>query len=448
MSKKNKPKGRASSAKSSVAHGQPHNKPKPSLSPEQKYIAQMTKAQKYFEAEAYDEVINLLEPLAEKNPGSIELLELLGASYSQLEDYENALDKFEQVLNLTSKNGQPHAMEHYNLAHLYTMTGYPLLAFEQLEKVNWQEMADEVGTVAELREMLDEAGSAIDEMASAEKQNREQFMKAGLPLERGDLALQRDQFEVARSSFETARQARPDAPSVYNSLAQLALAENDFEQALTYSRYVIDKLAPHDLPALTTIISLLLDRGDRVQAEKFYNSVKNLPVPETPEEIHRLAHIHTLFENDRAVYDLAEVYFSKIVDLEEWDVPEPGSRTEMALYRAVAAAHLDKKSEARDYLAELNDLSADMLIQRTFQSLQNNEPGPRAAGRFYYNSPLEVPGSESILEQISDIVTAAGAASRNANDDLSGPTSVAQLDDSVLDVIRFVAWLNNESQDI
>src|SRR5690349_15295478 len=179
MSKKNKPSKSRPQAK-----GQQFRV----LTADRFLTNQRNKIEKLFEQEEFEQAVDLLEPLTEKYPNRPEVFEMLGAGYVGLNFLEDARDAFEKALKLTS---EPEALARFNLANLYAVTGFPLLAYEQTRLINRTALNRELEDGgAEAEEFLRLTEKVVHEMAAENKKPRDQFLASALPLERGQLALQ------------------------------------------------------------------------------------------------------------------------------------------------------------------------------------------------------------------------------------------------------------------
>src|SRR3954453_13674275 len=170
------------------AKGQPQ--PFRDLTADRFLATQRNKIEKLFEEEEFEQAVDLLEPLTDKYPNRPEVFEMLGAGYVGLNFLEDARDAFEKALYLTP---EPEALARFNLANLYAVTGFPLLAYEQTRLINRIALNRELEEKEGAEDFLELTEKVVHEMAAENKKPRDRFVEASLPLERGQLALQRNE---------------------------------------------------------------------------------------------------------------------------------------------------------------------------------------------------------------------------------------------------------------
>ena len=376
-----------------------HKKPKPGggstnmsrdLTAERHFSSQIGKAERFIENEDFENAVEILAPLIQKYPDRMEVFEMLGTAYFGLELPMGARDAFERAIQVSPAN-QVDPLLRFNLASSYLMTNLPLLAFDQIEQIDWQALGREMEGIGgnELLQFRELTTKAVSEMAAQNNLAVAEFVKQAMPLERGQLALQRNEPDEARAFFQQAIELNPNSTAAHNSLALMSMLEEDYATATQEARYILDKLEPDNLDALTTLVRVSLAQGDEAATQGYLAQLKALPVPAELENRVLLAETYALFQQDQAIYDLLK----PMLDQETDETDEEETSLQQATFlTAVAAAHLGRPEEAATLLDEAPCEDDDLLFDRTAQALENGEEGPRPGGRFFYTpSNLEHP---------------------------------------------------------
>ena len=355
------------------------------LTAERFFSSQTAKADRLLENEEYDEALQILIPLSQKYPNRAEAFEALGTAYVGIEFFAGARDAFEQALHLSPVN-RVDPLLRFNLAHMYILTGLPLLSFDQIEQIDWNSLGREMDgldttTLSAFREL---STAAVTEMAENNNLGVAEFLKQFMPLERGQLALQKNNPQQARQFFGEAIELNPDSIVAHNSLALAALLEDDYAGATEQARYILDKLDSHNLDALATLIRISQEQDKPDEARNILAQIKALPVPEEIEGLIQQADIYALFEDDQAVYDLIKPIFD---DPPDWEDVEESTVQEVLILAGVSAVHLGRPDEALEMFDSVELESEGLLLGRTHEALEEGEEGPRLGGRFFYNPP-------------------------------------------------------------
>ncbi len=410
------------------------------LTAERQLKSGLSKAEKLLEDENYDEALDLLLPLARRHPQNAELFDLLGVAYISVNALEPARDAFEHALTVAPKKGEL-SMAHFNLAHLYVLTGFPLLAFQQCQMVDWKALSREIDDKAEAEEFRQLCEAAVDEMAVQNQQTRESLLRYALPLEQGQLALQRNDPATARARFTEAAKEAPDSSLPLNSLALAYIVEGNYAQAIKIAQGVLERFGSDNLDALMNLTRATELAGQSEESRAYLARIKALPRPSQPEDLIEVASLFGNFDDDESVYDLLQPLLkADNAELEELDEE---TRQELAVLGAVAASHLGRPGEARQIVAQVEAPSDNILLERLRFALANDELGPRAEGRFFYTLPTSLyPTAFNLLSNLLD--KAAGTKSYEQYRTLLNPL-FRQFPREGLEMVAFNVWISDEA---
>jgi tetratricopeptide (TPR) repeat protein len=378
------------------------------LTAERHFQTQMAKALKLGKDKHYAEALETLEPLEDKFSDRADLFELLGVIQYSVQAYDSAREAFARAMELEpleKRTGHGLAngpLIQFNLASSYVMSGFPLLAFECMQKIDCASLDQIPGNRLDpktCREFSQVCDNNVTVMAEKEGLPREQFLAYGLALEKAYLALPRNQAELARSYFLEASQLRPEQTKPFLGLSVTYTIEGDHTQARQPLEYILEKLDSNNLDALNSLVRLIVTQGTQEEARQYEPRLAGLPLPENIEDRLKLAGVWAYLDEDRRIFDLIEPVLNspelrgELITQEE-DEESLELFGEALLLGVVAAAHLGQTEQALRWLKQEADEdlvgeenSAFALLERTWQALENHEVGPRPGDRFFYYDP-------------------------------------------------------------
>ena len=439
-----KDKDRQSNRKPNQGQGGPGKKPQgapPNVNAERNFNNQLNKVEGLFEQENFEDGLDLLLQLDRKYPKRAEVQDLLGVAYVALESYGQARDAFEHALEWGPKGGEAEALLRFNLAHMYLLTGFPLLAYQQCQRVNWDLLAEEVEGDDEIAEFRQIAEESVTELAEQNKQPLAEFVQQSLPIEQGQLALQRSDPGTARQKFEEAIRLNPRSVAAYNSLAMTSFIQNNDSDAIKQSEHVLAELDPQNLDALSTLVRIYQRQHNLEAAQRYLTQIKTLPVPEEVEDRVQLADVYALFEDDQAVYDLIRPLFE---NEEIWEEIEPEAYEEALLLLLVSAIHLQKRDEAIELIENMLEVGDNLLLDRTMQAIEADEEGPRLNGRFFYAAPPFI--YTGAFQKYTDLLREAVSTPETEEDDFRIALNpfYKEYGPIALDITAFQAWMTED----
>lgn len=183
-------------------------------------------ARLYFQTGKYDRCVDLLQPLAERQPGDAELQELLGRAYAKTAAYDKAVRFLEAALT-PSKNPAQRQSLSLELARVYQELGQDAKAIELLQQV---------------------AASSTD---------------SKLLFHLGALQLQRRLFDPALQSFMRALQLDPGCVDCYSNLGSIFMLQEKYPEAISaFARY---KAARPEVPGTYFYMGLAFDKLNDVE---------------------------------------------------------------------------------------------------------------------------------------------------------------------------------------
>jgi tetratricopeptide (TPR) repeat protein len=407
-------------------------------------------AEGYIEDEMFEEALEALVPLVQRYPLNDEVYELLGMAYLGMGLLEQARDAFEHVLDIVGKAAT--SAQRFQLATIYTMTGYPTLAYEQLRQVNTREFAGDLSAVAEVNNFRRTIEDAIDTLAKSNKSSREDFVKFGGTLERGQLAMAHLEMDEAIDYYQQAKKLNPKSSISYGGLGSAYEAQGKTELAIAEYRQAFE-VEPDSRGGGGELIRALLGQGKTDEARGILQKVTKLPAPTDLAGKLQMAEIYAYFEDDRAIYDLLEPELDNYdpVDLDEDSEVSEDEVDQLYLYAGIAAVHLGKIDEGKEMLEALQEgENTSMLAGRTFMALDNGEEPPLPNGRFYYFTPAVFhPAADFELNRIlMDVMGQMVEAGEDAEEQPTGKLNgwFAKYGQIAVDIIAFSVWTAAEPQ--
>lgn len=435
------------------------------LTAERHFQTQMAKALKLGQEKRYEAALEVLEPLEEKYPDRAALFELLGIVQFSLQDAEEAREAFTKALELdppekrTGRGLANAPLIQFNLASSYLMSGFPLLAYETMQKVdcaNLDRIPDNRLDPKTCRELSQVCDRNVTTMAEEAGLSREQFLAYGLRLEKGYLVLPRNQPELARSYFLEAAQLRPEERQPYIGLSAAYTLEGQPEQARQQLEYILEKLAPGDLDALNALVRLLVGQGQPGEARQYGAQLAAQPLPASLEDRVKLAGAWAYLDEDRRIFELIEPILNspqlrqELIESEEDSLDLFG---EALLLGVVSAAHLGQAEQALRWLQQEaeEDLVGEEnpffdLLKQIWQALENNEVGPRPGERFYYYDPRTLLTTIMLGQQTLHEILKAGNQNQEADQSVESEYRrvLQEHRSQFMEVLVYDAWVQQD----
>ncbi len=348
--------------------------------------SQLAKGEKLFEAGRFDEGLQVLEPLTQRYPNDLPLLELIGATYGSLGYRSEAQAAFEAALTLPGQKAG--ALTRFNLVQTYILSDYPFLAYDLSQELDCLALAQETGQPSNLemcRELAENCRQLVE--AAAEENGRDiaEFEPVGRALDRGRLALSKEDYGTARQFFEEAVRLDGGIAIALNNLALASLLDNALPEAEAAAKQVVEQIEPENWAALSLLIRLAAIRDDNAEAETYLDKLAALPAPVAFADRLKLAEGLAALDRDEPLLSLVRPMLEH--DPENILLDEP-SYQELITFGTVAAANLSQNLLAMKFLQEARKFTRPTLLERTLFALENNERGPRREGRFFYYDPV------------------------------------------------------------
>jgi|GEM_PF-2525018 len=410
------------------------------LTAERYFNSQFSKAESLYEAGKFSDALHILEPLTERYPNRPNLFDLLGLSYASAGFLLEGEEAFERAVALSPVSS---TLSRFNLAQLFVLLNLYFLAYEQSELIDCYQLAQESGDTAnttKCREFREACQELVEKAAADNQRDLNEFLDTALSLERGRLALLKQDYEAAQEHFQKATQLDPEIPAAFNNLALVYLLNNQLDKSFEQSQYVLDKLDPQNLTALSNLVRLTAIRGEREKAEEYLTQLHTLPRPTIPNDMVKLAEAYAALELDQPVYDLLQPVLAKAKIREEMD----GASYEQAVtFGVVAAANLGQNMQAMRILREAKDLQRPTLLERTLYALENGERGPRPAGRFFYFDPVAAyPPAAAFFQEIAEDL-----AEHDSSDYREGLQKFfVEFGESALEVASYKYWIDRDPE--
>ena len=347
--------------------------------------SQLSKGERLFEAGHYDEGLKILEPLAQRYPDNLQLLELLGATYGSLGYRAEAQAAFETALALPGQKAG--MLTRFNLIQTYILSDYPFLAYDLAQELDCLALARETRQPSNLdmcRDLVENARQLIENAAEENGRDPLAFEPVGRAHDRGRLALGKEDYSTAREFFQEAVRLDGKLALALNNLALACLLDNALPEAEQAARRVVE-IDPENRAALSLLVRLAVIRGDTTNAESFLKQLQDLPNAMAFSDRMKLAEALAALDRDEELLALVQ----PILGQNPADIllDEP-SYEELVTFGTVAAANLSQNLLAMRFLSEARPFTRPTLLERTLFALENNERGPRQDGRFFYYDPV------------------------------------------------------------
>jgi tetratricopeptide (TPR) repeat protein len=401
--------------------------------------SQLSRGEKLFEAGRFEEGLQVLEPLLQRNPGHLPLLELIGATYGSLGYRAEAQAAFEAALALPGQKAG--ALTLFNLVQTYVLNDYPFLAYNMSQELDCQALALETRQPSNLelcRDLAENCRQLIETAAEENGREAAMFEPVGLALDRGRLALSKEDYGTARQFFQEAVQLDGELVIALNNLALACLLDNALSEAENAARQVVEHIEPQNRAALSLLVRLAAIRNDKDAAETHLEKLAALPTPLAFAERLKLAEAYAALDRDEQLLNSVRPMLE--IDPVNLLLDEP-SYEELVTFGTVAAANLGQNLLAMKFLQEARKFTRPTLLERTLFALENNERGPRPDGRFFYYDPVAAfPPASAYFTNLASQLQASGS-----NDYREGLRQFyREFGPAALEVAAYKYWIDRE----
>ena len=348
--------------------------------------SQLTKGERLFEAGRFADGLQILEPLSQRYPANLQLLELLGATYGSLGYRAEAQAAFEAALALPGQKAG--MLTRFNLIQTYILSDYPFLANDLAQELDCLALAQETRQPSNLdicRDLVENARHLVESAAEENGRDLPVFKPVGRALDLGRLALSKEDYSAAREFFEEAVRLDGSLALALNNLALACLLDNALPEAEQAARRVVEQVDPEYQAALSLLVRLAVIRGETATAETYLKRLQELPAALAFADRMKLAEALAALDRDEELLNLVRPILDQPPENILLDEP---AYEELVTFGTVAAANSSQNLLAMRFLSEARPFTRPTLLERTLFALENNERGPRHEGRFFYYDPV------------------------------------------------------------
>jgi tetratricopeptide (TPR) repeat protein len=401
--------------------------------------SQLSKGEKLFEAGHFDEGLKILEPLSQRYPTNLQLLELLGATYGSLGYRAEAQAAFETALALPGQKAG--MLTRFNLIQTYILSDYPFLAYDLAQELDCLALARETRQPSNLdmcQDMVENTRQLIENAAEENGRDPLAFEPVGRALDRGRLALSKEDYSAAREFFEEVVRLDGNLALALNNLALACLLDNALPEAEQAARRIVETVDPNNRAALSLLVRLAVIRGDTATAETYLKQLQDLPAALPFSDRMKLAEALAALDRDEELLALVQ----PILEQNPADIllDEP-SYEELVNFGTVAAANLSQNLLAMRFLGEARPFTRPTLLERTLFALENNERGPRQDGRFFYYDPVAAfPPAAAYFTELSSNLQESGTTDYRAG----LRQFFKEFGPAALEVAAYKFWIDRE----
>lgn len=328
----------------------PKNKPTGRATLPRKLIEGLVQAFDLIERQKTDEALKILTELDAAYPNQPEILEYLCDIYLTREDwlqYEYFIQRLSSL-----KPGSPGLVFNLAVAHMQNYRVTLALRAYKIFLRHWPQHAN----ASTAREEVSRIEQHIQERTREPKLTYEQELELQTQSEEQHAALDHGEFHKSRQIGEKLLRKFPNYIPALNNLSQAYVALGEFEKAIQLMQRVLET-QPENIHALSNLARFSFLRGRLVEAQQYAARLKQSPA-KASERWTKIAEALTWIEDDEGVLAIYEQ--AKAANQSE----PPYANAFFYHLLAVAAYHLGKEGDARDYWQKSLRIAPNYMLAR------------------------------------------------------------------------------------
>ncbi len=360
---------------------------------ERQYTMKIAQARKLLNERKFGEAIKLLDPIKDKFLGRGEFLDILGACYASADYLYEAREIFTLALETPPIHKYREALNKYNLVRLCALTGSPFMAYQYSQQIDPKIVAEAIHRPSEAARcraliMAVKAGVAIS--AKEAKMPFDEYVTFSLLLDKGRLEMNGPDVDLDEAiiSFTEASRLNPTSSTPFNNLAIIYLWQGRLEEAVEKIRYLLEKIEPDNVHGLSNMVRLLCSLNRQEEARGYLKRLLAIKVKPS-DELVKVAEALLYFNQDQAVYDCLQPLNHDENLFSVLQIVDKAAAEQTLIFEIAAAANAGKRSRALElaWTSYGRFETHQILLDRTYNALKNDESGPQPGGRFFYWEP-------------------------------------------------------------
>lgn len=375
----------------------PHNRPFQMLdqTAERQFALKIAQARKLFNQQKFADALLILEPMNNNFVFSSrgEFLDLLGACYASAGFLYEAREVFTRALSAPPKHKYRDSLNKYNLVKLCAMTGSPFIAYEYSQQLDCEAVAEAAHRPDEAircRTLVAAIREGVAMQAKEANMSFDEYVKFSLLLDKGKLEMDGPELDLDEAilTFRQASRLDPNSTTPYNNLIIIYLRQGKLEQAVELARELLEKLDPNNVHGLSNIVRLLCSLDRREEARAYLDRLLAQSI-EPSDDLVKVAEALIYFNQDQAIYDRLQPLTRNEDLFRTLRIVDRASAEQTLLFEIAAAANAGNRARALELAwACLGKFEIhQVLLDRTYEALKNEEGGPLPGERFFYWEP-------------------------------------------------------------
>ena len=420
---------------------------------ERQFMLKMTQARKLFNEKKPADALKILEPLNEKFSERGELLDLLGACYASSGFLYEAREVFTRALSAPPQHKYRDALNRYNLVRLCTMTGSPFIAYEYSQQLDCDVVAEAAGQPSERNRCRALVAAVRGGMVMAAREAKlpfDTYVKFSLLLDKGRLEMNGPGVDLDAGilTFQEASRLYPTSTTPYNNLTIIYLLQGKLEQAVEQARYLLEHIEKNNVHALSNMTRLLYSLGQVDEARDYLRRLLAVHM-EPSDNLVKVAEALIYFKEDQTIYDRLQPLNHNEKIFHTFQIVNKDYAEQTLIFEIVAAVNAGKRAKALE-LASLRRgrfATHQVLFDRTYDALSNNESGPLPDGRFVYWEPKAMyPQAAQTYEKVGPLLLGLPQTDEaTARYEMSLRPFFEKFGPAALDYVAYLYWTNQDA---
>ena len=363
---------------------------------ERQFNLKIAQARKLFNEQKHADALTILEPMSEKFSGRGEFLDLIGACYASAGFLYEAREMFTRALEAPPKHKYRDALNKYNLVRLCAMTGSPFIAYQYSQEIDCELVAEAIERPSEssrCRELKTAVRAGMAKSARDAKMPFDEYVTFSLLLDKGRLEMNGPDIDLDSGilTFEEANRLNPASTTPYNNLTIIYLLQGKLDQAIEKARYLLEHVDAKNIHGLSNMTRLLCSKNQPTEARVYLKRLLSLHIKPS-DNLVKVAEALIYFQEDQMIYDRLQPLVRSEKIFSVLKIVDKAHAEQTLIFEIAAAVNAGHRARALELAEERRGLfeTHEVLFDRTYDALKNNESGPLSGGRFVYWEPKEM----------------------------------------------------------